>query len=95
MTRSYCNRWLVLAMAVAGFAFLAAACTNGGGEAQPTATATPLATNTAEVTVPVPPRPDDFNDYPEAIAVYRSEAGEAALGPPCLAELLEAWQIAS
>ncbi len=96
MPRSYCNRWLMLALAVVGFALIAAACTSDGGEAQPTATpettvlpTAGAATATREPTVPIPARPDAFADYLEVIAAYLSEAGDAALGPPCLEELIE------
>ena len=62
----------------------------------PEATVTPAAgatTATRQGNVAVPARPDAFADYAEAIAAYLSEAGEEALGPPCLAALLDAWQM--
>ena len=76
-------------------ALLAAACTSGGREAQPTATpeTEAAATSAPKINVPVPTRPDAFADYPEVIAAYLSEAGGEALGPPCLAALLDAWQM--
>ncbi len=70
---------------------VAAACTSGEGT--PTMTPEATATSAPKVNVPVPTRPDAFADYPEVIVAYLSEAGVEALGPPCLAALLDAWQM--
>ena len=62
-----------------------------GGSGEPRQAFAPTPTAEPKVTVPVPARPDAFADYLEVIAAYLSEAGEEALGPPCLEELIEEW----
>ena len=70
-------------------------CRDGGesGGATPQPTGQTGATATPQANVQPPTRPADFGDYPDAIAAYLTEVGDAALGPPCLAELLAAWQM--
>lgn len=61
-----------------------------------TATATPAASPTPTVVpaqVAVPEQPDDFAAYPQVIADYLTAAGAAALGPPCLEDLLREWDM--
>lgn len=67
---------------------------SGGMTPQPTSQIGVTATLVFQSAVPPPARPADFASYPAAIAAYLTEAGDAALGPPCLAELLAAWQMA-
>jgi len=64
-------------------------------EATPTATAVPSTTPPPIATYSgsIPPRPAAIEDYPAAIAGYLNEVGAAALGPPCLTDLLTAWQM--
>lgn len=85
-------RWLLL---WATLTVLLVAC--GGGGERPTPTSTASGTVTATVapgtTGAVPPRPAFMDDYPAAIAAYLDDAGGAALGLPCLADLLAAWQM--
>jgi tetratricopeptide (TPR) repeat protein len=75
---------------VFALAVLVAAC---GGDGAPAAA--PAASPTAGVRVTVPPRPAEFEDYAEVIAAYLTQAGDAAIGEPCLAELFAAWQMPS
>ncbi len=60
------------------------------------ATATPAASPTPTVLpapIAVPEQPDDFAAYPQVIADYLTAAGAAALGPPCLEDLLREWDM--
>ena len=71
-------------------------CRDGGesGGTTPDSTGELGATATLQSGVQPPTRPADFASYPAAIAAYLTEAGDAALALPCLAELLAAWQMA-
>jgi hypothetical protein len=77
--------WLLLAVPLPA---IAAACGGDGGGAPNGAT--PGRTAPA---VAVPARPLAFEDYPGIVAAYLAQAGDAALKPPCLTELMAAWEM--
>ena len=70
------------------------ACGGGGDGDEPDATSTlpaPTATTTTAPLVDVPGRPNAFADYPGVVGIYLTTAGPAALGAPCLSDLIDEW----
>ncbi len=87
---------LLAALAIAAALLLASACFGGGGGddgATPTPTAVADATTTPRAAAQPGDRPANFTAYPGVIATYLTDAGDAALEIPCLADLLAAWQM--
>lgn len=71
------------------------ACGGGDGDSDTTATLPPPpTTETPELLVDVPGRPNAFADWPGVVGIYLTVAGSAALAEPCLAELIAEWEMA-
>ena len=77
------------ALLAPALALLAIAAACDGDDADPTPTAAPTDAAPASE-IDVPPRPAAFADYPDAVATYLSDAGDAAVAT-CLAGLLDVW----
>ena len=62
-----------------------------GDDSTPTTIAAP--TTGAQTPPPIPERPSDFAEYPDAVARYLTAYPEAGEGDACLHELFQAWDM--